>query len=60
LIYLYYVWFIFFMAYLPRVRGELPHVGGYYSEFVVLLAWVSLMMGVKLQSILMSKIFFKK
>ena len=60
LIYLYYVWFIFFMSYLPRVRGELPHVGGSYSEFVVLLAWVSLMMGVKLQSILMSKIFFKK
>ena len=23
LIYLYYVWFIFFMSYLPRVRGEL-------------------------------------
>lgn len=60
LIYLYYVWFIFFMSYLPRVRGELPNVGGSYSEFVVLLAWVSLMMGVKLQSILMSKIFFKK
>ncbi len=60
LIYLYYVWFIFFMSYLPRVRGELPYVGGSYSEFVVLLAWVSLMLGVKLQSILMSKIFFKK
>ena len=60
LIYLYYVWFIFFMSYLPRVRGELPNVGGSYSEFIVLLAWVSLMMGVKLQSILMSKIFFKK
>jgi hypothetical protein len=60
LIYLYYVWFIFFMSYLPRVRGELPNVGGSYGEFVVLLAWVSLMMGVKLQSALMSKIFFKK
>ncbi len=60
LIYLYYVWFIFFMSYLPRVRGELPNVGGSYSEFVILLAWVSLMMGIKLQSILMSKISSKK
>jgi len=60
LIYLYYVWFIFFMSYLPRVRGELPHVGGSYSEFVVLLAWVSLMLGVKLQSLLLHKIQLKK
>ena len=60
LIYLYYVWFIFFMSYLPRVRGELPNVGGSYSEFIVLLAWVSLMMGMKLQGILMSRISFKK
>ena len=60
LIYLYYVWFIFFMTYLPRVRGELPNVGGSYSEFVVLLAWVSLMLGVKLQRLLMSKLFFRK
>jgi len=60
LIYLYYVWFVFFMSYLPRVRGELPNVGGSYSEFVVLLAWVSLMMGVKLQTIIMNKISFRK
>lgn len=60
LVYLYYVWFIFFMSYLPRVRGELPHVGGTYGEFVVLLAWVSLMMGVKLQGLLLSKIQLKK
>jgi hypothetical protein len=60
LIYLYYVWFIFFMSYLPRVRGTLTNVGGSYSEFVVLLAWVSFMMGIKLQSLLMSKISFKK
>jgi hypothetical protein len=60
LIYQYYVWFIFFMSYLPRVRGELPNVGGSYSEFIALLAWVSLMMGMKLQGILMSKISFKK
>ena len=60
LIYLYYVWFIFFMSYLPRVRGTLPNVGGSYTEFVVLLAWVSLMMGVKLQGLLLSKISFKR
>ena len=60
LIYLYYVWFIFFMTYLPRVRGELPNVGGSYAEFVALLAWVSLMMGVKLQSLLLNKLSFRK
>lgn len=52
LIYLYYVWFIFFMSYLPRVRGTLPNVGGSYSEFVVLLAWVSLLMGIKISSMI--------
>lgn len=60
LIYLYYVWFIFFMSYLPRVRGTLTNVGGSYSEFVVLLAWVSILMGIKLQSLLMAKVSFRK
>jgi len=60
LIYLYYVWFIFFMSYLPRVRGTLTHVGGSYSEFVVLLAWVSLLLGIKLQALLLDKIKFKR
>jgi len=60
LIYLYYVWFIFFMSYLPRVRGTLPNVGGSYSEFVMLLAWVSLIMGIKLQSLFMAKKSLKK
>lgn len=60
LIYLYYVWFIFFMSYLPRVRGTLTHVGGSYSEFVVLLAWVSLLLGIKLQTLLLSKVKFKR
>lgn len=52
LVYLYYVWFVFFMTYLPRVRGELPQVGGSYKEFVILLAWVSTIMGVKISSML--------
>ncbi len=60
LIYLYYVWFIFFMSYLPRVRGTLPNVGGSYSEFVVLLAWVSILMGIKLQSLFMAKVSSRK
>lgn len=52
LIYLYYVWFIFFMTYLPRVRGTLPNVGGSYKEFVVLLGWVSIMLGFKWSQLL--------
>jgi hypothetical protein len=38
--YLVYVWFIFFMSYLPRVLGKLPNVGGSYPEFVFLFIWV--------------------
>jgi len=60
LVFLYYVWFIFFMSYLPRVRGTMPNVGGSYSEFVILLAWVSLMLGVKLQSQLMQRVSRRK
>jgi hypothetical protein len=43
-IYLYYVWFIFFMSYLPRIQGKLPNVGGSYGEFVALMIWVCLLM----------------
>jgi hypothetical protein len=55
LLYTYYIWFIFFMSYLPRVRGTLPNVGGSYAEFVVLLAWVSLIMGIKISSVITQK-----
>lgn len=51
-IYLYYVWFIFFMSYLPRVQGKLPTVGGTYQEFVVLLAWVCMLLGMKLSTLI--------
>lgn len=47
-VYLYYVWFIFFMSYLPRVQGKLLNVGGSYWEFVVLLCWVCMLLGMKL------------
>jgi len=50
-IYLYYVWFIFFMSYLPRVQGTLPNVGGTYVEFVVLLSWVCMLLGMKLPAL---------
>jgi hypothetical protein len=38
--YLFYVWFIFFMAYLPRVLGKLPNAGGTFAEHVTLFGWV--------------------
>lgn len=50
-IYLYYIWFIFFMSYLPRVQGTLPGVGGTYTEFVVLLSWVCMLLGMKLPAL---------
>lgn len=51
-VYHYYVWFIFFMTYLPRVRGTLPEVGGSYTEHVILLGWVALMLGMKLPQLI--------
>jgi len=48
LVYLYYVWFIFVVTYVPRVMGTLPNAGGSYLEFVVLLGWVFLMLGIRL------------
>ncbi|HNT51003.1 MAG TPA: hypothetical protein PLM56_14160 [Cyclobacteriaceae bacterium] len=52
LVYLYYVWSVFFLTYLPRVRGEIQNAGGSYTEFVILLAWVSTMMGFKFSAML--------
>jgi len=43
-VYLYYVWFIFFMTYLPRVMGKFPNAGGSQTEFMILMAWVCLML----------------
>jgi hypothetical protein len=51
--YIYYVWLIFFMSYLPRVLGKLPNVGGSYPEFVALLAWVCMLLGAKVGQALM-------
>jgi hypothetical protein len=54
-LFLYYIWLIFFLSYLPRVQGKLPNVGGNYYEFVVLLAWVSTMLGIKLTTLLRTR-----
>jgi hypothetical protein len=50
MIFIYYVWFVFFMTYLMRVEGRIPDVGGTYKQQVMLLAWVSMMLGYKLSS----------
>jgi hypothetical protein len=52
LFYLFYIWLIFFLTYLPRVQGKLPHAGGTYKEHVILLAWVCMLLGIKAQSFL--------
>ncbi len=56
MIYLYYVWFIFFMTYLSRVQGTFPNAGGSYAEHVILLGWVSLMLGLKLSQGILKKV----
>lgn len=55
IVFQYFVWGIFFLTYLPRVRGSLPNVGGSYLEHVVLLGWVSLMLGMKLPRVLFKR-----
>lgn len=46
-VYLFYVWFVFFMTYLPRIQGKL-HVGGSLPEFIVLFSWVCLLLLIRL------------
>jgi hypothetical protein len=41
-VFLFYIWFIFFMSYLPRVLGKLPDVGGTFTEHITLFVWVIL------------------
>ncbi len=55
IVFQYFVWGIFFLTYLPRVRGSLPNVGGSYIEHVILLGWVSLMLGMKLPRVLFKR-----
>ena len=55
IVFQYYVWSIFFLTYLPRVRGMLPNVGGSYVEHVALLGWVSLLLGMKLPRVIFKR-----
>lgn len=47
-VYLFYVWFVFFMTYLARVRGTFPNAGGTYAEHAMLMGVVILLLVVKL------------
>ena len=51
-VFVYYVWLIFFLTYLPRVQGKLPQAGGSFGEHVALLGWVSTLLGMKLSSLI--------
>ncbi len=52
MLFLYYIWFFFFLTYLPRVSGSFGIIGGTYTEHVLVLGWVSLMLGMKLPGVL--------
>lgn len=52
LVFLYYTWFIFFMTYLPRVQGKIQNAGGSYASHVILLGWVSTMLGIKITGLI--------
>jgi hypothetical protein len=51
-VYLFYIWLIFFLTYLPRVQGKLPQAGGTYAEHVALLGGVCVLLGIKIQQII--------
>jgi hypothetical protein len=53
--YLFYVWLIFFMTYVGRLRAELPNAGGTQEEYVTLIGWVILMLGIRIVYMLMNK-----
>jgi hypothetical protein len=50
-VYLFYVWFVFFMTYLSRVQGTFPNAGGSYGEHVALMAFVNIILGLKIVQI---------
>jgi hypothetical protein len=55
IVFVYYIWLIFFLTYLPRVQGKLPLSGGTFSEHVALLGWISTMLGMKLTGLIQFK-----
>lgn len=46
--YLYYVWFVFLMTYVPRILGKTPGVGGDYYEFMIAFAFVLIAMMIRI------------
>ncbi|HWA33638.1 MAG TPA: hypothetical protein VG737_05890 [Cyclobacteriaceae bacterium] len=48
MVYLFYVWLIFFMTYVGRLRAELPNAGGTREEYLTLIGWVVTMLGMKI------------
>jgi hypothetical protein len=55
IVFIYYVWLIFFLTYLPRVQGKLPLSGGSFAEHVALLGWISTLLGMKLTGLIQLK-----
>ena len=54
-IFIYYIWSIFFLTYLPRVQGKVSLTGGSFEEHVALLGWVSTLLGMKLAGLIQFK-----
>jgi hypothetical protein len=54
-VYLFYVWLIFFMTYVGRLRAELPNAGGTRQEYMTLISWVILMLGMKIVYLIINK-----
>jgi hypothetical protein len=52
IIFVYYLWLVFFLTYLPRVQGKLPLAGGTFAEHVVLLGWISTLLGMKITGLI--------
>ncbi len=44
----YYLWFVFFMTYFPRLQGALPGVGGGMAEFIPLFVLLLAILGFRL------------
>lgn len=52
LVFQYFIWLIFFMGFYARVNGTSPQPGTTYIESVILLGWMSLMLGMKVTSLI--------
>ena len=52
---IYYLWFVFFMTYLPRLQGKLPGVGGGWVDFVLLFSLLLAIMGLRLTALFYRK-----